>query len=46
MPHPIEASTLRILKPTGETVGTGFLVASNLAVTYARAVKSKFNWLF
>ncbi len=39
MPHPIEASTLRILKPTGETVGTGFLVSKNLAVTCAHVVK-------
>jgi hypothetical protein len=30
MPHAIEASTLRILKPTGETVETGFLVSKNL----------------
>ena len=39
MPHPIEARTLRILKPTGETVGTGFLVSKNLAVTCAHVVK-------
>ena len=39
MPHPIEPSTLRILKPTGETVGTGFLVSKNLAVTCAHVVK-------
>ena len=39
MPHAIEASTLRILKPTGETVGTGFLVSKNLAVTCAHVVK-------
>ena len=39
MPHAIEASTLRILKSTGETVGTGFLVSKNLAVTCAHVVK-------
>ena len=39
MPHPIEPSTLRILKPTGETVGTGFLVSKHLAVTCAHVVK-------
>ena len=39
LPHPIEASTLRILKPTGETVGTGFLVSKNLAVTCAHVIK-------
>lgn len=39
MPHPIEPSTLRILKPTGETVGTGFLVSKNLAVTCAHVIK-------
>jgi hypothetical protein len=39
MPHPIEASTVRILKPTGETVGPGFLVSKNLAVTCAHVVK-------
>lgn len=38
MPHPIEPSTLRILRPTGETVGTGFLVSRNLAVTCAHVV--------
>jgi hypothetical protein len=35
MAHLIEPSTLRILKPTGETVGTGFLGSKNLAVTCA-----------
>lgn len=39
MSHAIEAFTLRILKPTGETVGTGFLVSKNLAVTCAHVVK-------
>lgn len=39
MPHPIEPSTLRILKPTGETAGTGFLVSQNLAVTCAHVIK-------
>ncbi len=39
MPHPIEPSTLRILRPTGQTVGTGFLVAKNLAVTCAHVIK-------
>lgn len=39
MPHPIEPSTLHIIKPTGETVGTGFLVSKNLAVTCAHVVK-------
>jgi len=39
MPHPIESSTLRILRPTGETVGTGFLVAKNLVATCAHVVK-------
>ncbi len=39
MPRPIEPSTLRILKPTGETVGTGFLVAPNLVVTCAHVIK-------
>jgi len=39
MPHPIEPSTLRILRPTGETVGTGFLVSKHLAVTCAHVVK-------
>ncbi len=34
----IEASTLRILNPSGKTVGTGFLVAPNLAVTCAHVV--------
>jgi hypothetical protein len=39
MPHPIEASTLRILDVDGKTVGTGFLVALNLVVTCAHVVK-------
>jgi formylglycine-generating enzyme required for sulfatase activity len=38
MPHAIESSTFRILRPDGKTVGTGFLVASNLAVTCAHVV--------
>jgi V8-like Glu-specific endopeptidase len=38
LPHPIEASTLRILNSNGDTVGTGFLVAPNLAVTCAHVV--------
>lgn len=38
MAHPIEPATLRILHPDGKTVGTGFLVASNLAVTCAHVV--------
>jgi hypothetical protein len=38
MPHPIEPSTLRILNPNGKTVGTGFLVARNLAVTCAHVI--------
>jgi len=39
LPHPIEPSTLRILTPDGKTVGTGFLVAKNLAVTCAHVIK-------
>ena len=38
MPHAIESSTIRMLKPNGETVGTGFLVAKNLALTCAHVV--------
>ena len=38
MPHPIEPSTFRILKPNGKTIGTGFLVAPNLAVTCVHVV--------
>jgi hypothetical protein len=34
----IESSTIRILNPTGKTVGTGFLVAPNLAVTCAHVI--------
>ncbi len=34
----LETSTLRILNPNGKTVGTGFLVAPNLAVTCAHVV--------
>ncbi len=38
MTHIIEPSTLRILNSKGQTVGTGFLVAPNLAVTCAHVV--------
>lgn len=38
MSHSIEASTLRILKASGETVGTGFLVSPKLAVTCAHVI--------
>jgi hypothetical protein len=38
MPQSIEPSTLRILHPSGKTVGTGFLVAKNLAVTCSHVV--------
>jgi hypothetical protein len=34
----IEASTLRILRPDGKTVGTGFLVAKDLVVTCAHVI--------
>jgi hypothetical protein len=39
VPHPIDSSTLRILRPTGQTVGTGFLVSKNLVVTCAHVIK-------
>lgn len=35
MPRPITPSALRILRPDGKTVGTGFLVTANLVVTCA-----------
>lgn len=38
MPKIIEPSTLRILNPNGKTVGTGFLVATKLAVTCAHVI--------
>jgi hypothetical protein len=38
MPHPLEAGTLRILRPNGSTAGTGFLVSKRLAVTCAHVV--------
>lgn len=38
MKHPIESSILRILKPNGETIGTGFLVSQKLAVTCTHVV--------
>ena len=38
MTNQLETSTLRILNSTGKTVGTGFLVAPNLAVTCAHVV--------
>lgn len=38
MPYTFEASTMRILNPGGETVGTGFLVSETLAVTCAHVV--------
>ena len=40
MPHPLEAGTIRILKPDGSTAGTGFLVSKRLAVTCAHVVES------
>lgn len=40
MPHSLALSTLRILKPNGKTVGTGFLVGPGLAVTCAHVVVS------
>lgn len=40
MPHPLEAGTIRILKPDGSTAGTGFLVSKHLAVTCAHVVYS------
>jgi signal transduction protein with GAF and PtsI domain len=39
MPNSIASSVIRILKPNGETVGAGFLVAPNLAVTCAHVVE-------
>ena len=38
MPHAIDASTFRVLHPNSKTVGTGFLVASNLVATCAHVV--------
>ncbi len=38
MPHSIEASTIRILNSNGKTVGTGFLVSYDLAVTCAHVI--------
>lgn len=38
MPQLFEASALRILRSDNETVGTGFLIAPNLAVTCAHVV--------
>jgi hypothetical protein len=38
MPHPLEAGTIRILKPDSSTAGTGFLVSKRLAVTCAHVV--------
>lgn len=40
MPHPLEAGTIRILKPDGSTAGTGFLVSKRLALTCAHVVES------
>jgi hypothetical protein len=36
--HPIDASTLQILTPGGQIVGTGFLVSRNLIATCAHVV--------
>jgi WD40 repeat protein len=38
MPQPTVTSTLRVLHPNGESVGTGFLVTAKLAVTCAHVV--------
>lgn len=40
MPHPLEAGTIRILKPDGSTAGTGFLVSKRLAMTCAHVIES------
>jgi hypothetical protein len=40
MPHPLEAGTIRILRPDGSTAGTGFLVSKQLAITCAHVVDS------
>ena len=40
MPHPLEAGTIRILRPDGSTAGTGFLVSKRFALTCAHVVES------
>ena len=38
MTNDLSASVVRILRPDGETVGTGFLVSEELVVTCAHVV--------
>lgn len=39
MPHPLETCLLRILAPDGKTVGAGFVLAPELAVTCSHVIR-------